>query len=123
VREYIGSLVSLDNRFGGADLVRVAVRFFGALHNLLGVGAYDRRLERDLNAAAGELAEVVGLLVYDAEQHDLVRRMNHESLYFSRLAGDRSIELLTLQNSSMHAGAMGRPGEALQLVSPPAWHN
>jgi hypothetical protein len=116
VREYIGSLVSLDNRFGGADLVRVAVRFFGALHNLLGVGAYDRRVESDLNAAAGELAEVVGWLAYDAEQHDLVRRMNQESLYFSRLAGDRSIELLTLQNSSMHAAAMGRPGESLQLA-------
>lgn len=116
VRGYTHSLVSLDNRFGGADLVRLSVRFFNSLHNLLGVGAYDRRLEHDLNAAAGELAEVVGWLAYDAEQHDLVRRMNQESLYFTRLAGDRSIELLTLQNASMHAGAMGRPGEALQLA-------
>lgn len=116
VRGYIGSLVSLDNRFGGDDLVRVATRFFGGVHNLIGSGAYDQRLESDLNAAAGELAEVVGWLAYDAEQHDLVRRMNQESLYFSRLAGDRTIELLTLQNSSMHALAMGRPGEALQLA-------
>lgn len=116
VRGYIGSLVSLDNRFGGADLVRVAVRFFGSLQRQLDSAAYDSRLERDLHAAAGELAEVVGWLAYDSEQHELVRRMNQESLYFTRLAGDRSVELLTIQNASMHAGAMGRPREALRLA-------
>lgn len=116
IRSYIQSLVSLDNRFGGADLVRVAVRFFTSLQTRLGAGSYDRQIERDLHAAAGELAEVVGWIAYDAEQHDLVRRMNQESLYFTRLAGDHSVELLTLQNASMHAGAMGRPGEALQLA-------
>src|SRR6202043_2528842 len=59
---------------------------------------------------------VIGWLAYDAEVHDLTRRMNQESLYFSRLAGDRAIELLTLQNSSMHAASQGRPREALQIV-------
>ncbi|MFI5607253.1 XRE family transcriptional regulator [Amycolatopsis sp. NPDC051903] len=116
VRGYIQNLVSLDNRFGGADLVRLSVRFFNSLHDLIGTGAYDVGIENDLNAAAGELAEVVGWLAYDAEQHDLVRRMNQESLYYTRLAGDRTIELLTIQNASMHAGAMGRPREALQLA-------
>jgi hypothetical protein len=42
--------------------------------------------------------------------------MNQESLYFARLAGDKDIELLTLQNSSMHAAACGRPREALQIA-------
>lgn len=69
-----------------------------------------------MHSAAGELAEVVGWLAYDAAAHDLCRRMNQESLYFTRLAGDKTIELLTLQNSSMHAAAQGRPGEALQLA-------
>ncbi|GAA4891017.1 hypothetical protein GCM10023222_58630 [Saccharopolyspora cebuensis] len=116
VRGYIQNLVSLDNQFGAADLVKLSVRFFNSMHNLIGTGAYDDRIELDLNAAAGELAEVVGWLAYDAEQHDLVRRMNQESLHFTRLAGDRTIELLTIQNASMHAGAMGRPREALQLA-------
>ncbi len=53
---------------------------------------------------------------YDAEAHDLTRRMNQESLYFARLAGDKTIELLTLQNSSMHAASQGRPREALQIA-------
>ncbi len=116
VHSHIREIVALDNRFGGADLVRLSTRFFRALHDQLGAETYDPRLERDLQSAAGELAEVVGWLAYDAEEHDLVRRMNQESLYFARLAGDRNIELLTLQNSSMHAGAQGRPREALQIA-------
>lgn len=85
------------------------MRWFRALHDKLGAGTYDASLERDLQAAAGELAEVVGWLAYDAAQHDLCRRMNQESLYFTRLAGDTAVELLTLQNASMHAGAQGPP--------------
>jgi hypothetical protein len=117
VREHIREIVTLDNRFGGADLVRLSARFFRTLHDHIGAGNYDSRLEHDLQAAAGELAEVVGWLAYDAEEHDLVRRMNQESLYFTRLAGDRTMELLTLQNASMHAGALGRPREALQIAN------
>ena len=108
--------MALDNRFGGADLVRLSTRFFRTLHEQLGTGTYDPKLERDLQSAAAELAEVVGWLAYDAEAHDLARRMNQESLYFARLAGDKAIELLTLQNSSMHAASQGRPREALQIA-------
>jgi hypothetical protein len=67
-------------------------------------------------AVAGELAEVAGWLAYDANQQELVRRMNLESLYFTRLAGDKRMELLTLQNASMHAGFLGRPHEALHIA-------
>jgi hypothetical protein len=116
VRGHIGEIVALDNRFGGADLVRLSARFFRTIHQQLGTGSYAPRLERDLHSAAGELAEVVGWLAYDAEEHDLARRMNQESLYFTRLAGDRDIELLTLQNASMHAASQGRPVEALQIA-------
>jgi hypothetical protein len=116
IRRHIREIVALDNRFGGADLVRLSTRFFRALHDQLGTGTYDPRLERDLQSAAAELAEVVGWLAYDAEAHDLARRMNQESLYFAHLAGDKIIELLTLQNSSMHAASQGRPKEALQIA-------
>lgn len=116
VRGHITSLVSLDDRLGGSELFRVAVRLFRSMRARLDSGRYDRRIERDLHAAAGELAEVAGWLAFDAERHDLVRRLNQESLYFTRLAGDRSIELLTVQNASMHAGRLGRPNEALRLA-------
>jgi transcriptional regulator with XRE-family HTH domain len=116
IRKHIREIVALDNRFGGADLVKLSKRFFRTLHQQLGTGTYDPNLERDLQSAAAELAEVVGWLAYDAEAHDLTRRMNQESLYFARLAGDKTIELLTLQNSSMHAASQGRPREALQIA-------
>jgi hypothetical protein len=116
VHSHIREIVALDNRFGGADLVKLSTRFFRTLHKQLGTGTYDPRLERDLQSAAGELAEVVGWLAYDAEEHNLTRQMNQESLYFARLAGDKNMELLTLQNSSMHAAVQGRPREALQIA-------
>ena len=116
INSHIHEIVALDNRFGGADLLKLSTRFFRNLRDQLGTGSYDPRLERDLHSAAGELAEVVGWLAYDAEAHDLCRRMNQESLYFTRLAGDKTVELLTLQNSSMHAAAEGRPREAFQIA-------
>jgi transcriptional regulator with XRE-family HTH domain len=116
IQSHIHEIVALDNRFGAADLIRLSTRFFRTLHDHLGAGTYDPKLERDLHSAAGELAEVVGWLAYDAEAHDLCRRMNQESLYFTRLAGDRTMELLTLQNSSMHAASQGHPREALQIA-------
>jgi transcriptional regulator with XRE-family HTH domain len=78
IRKYIGEIVDIDNRFGSAEVVPLSMRWFRTLHDQLGAGTYDTSLERDLQAAAGELAEVVGWLAYDAAQHDLCRRMNQE---------------------------------------------
>lgn len=116
VRTHIGELVALDNRFGGADLVRLSTRFYRGLRGHLKSGSYDIRLERDLYAAAGELAEVAGWLAYDAEEHELTKRMNAESLRYTGLSGDRVTELLTIQNASMHAAVRGEPQEALNLA-------
>jgi len=116
VRRHIWHIVELDNQYGGTDLASLAIRFFRSLHHQLGIGAYRPTIERDLQAVVGELAEVAGWLLYDADRQTDVRRMNQEALYFSRLAGDRQMELLTLQNSSMHAGFLGRPLEALHLA-------
>jgi hypothetical protein len=116
VRTRIDTIVEADNLFGSAEVLKTSLRFFRTLHDHLGAGTYDPRFERELQSAAGELAEVAGWLAYDAAQHELCRRMNQESLYFTRLAGDKTVELLTLQNSSMHAGAQGHPREALQIA-------
>jgi DNA-binding XRE family transcriptional regulator len=116
VRQHIRYLLELEDRFGGTDLAPLAVRFFRSVHHQLGSGAYEPSLERDLQATAGELAEVTGWLLYDADRQDEVRRMNQEALYFCRLAGDRTMELLILQNAGMHAGFLGRPREELHLA-------
>jgi len=116
VYKYIEQLIDLDNRFGGADLARLAQRFFRTFRSQLSVETFKPVKSRDLFAAAGELSEVAGWLSYDADQQDAVRRLNQESLYFTRLAGDKKTELLTLQNISMHAGFLNQPLEALTIA-------
>ncbi|ANY05369.1 helix-turn-helix domain-containing protein [Pseudonocardia sp. HH130630-07] len=116
LHRHMRQLVVLDNQFGGNELVRVAGRFLRSLTRQVGAGLFEPTIRTDLYAAIGELAEITGWLAFDAGRHDLVRRMNQESLYYSRLAGDTSVELLTVQNAGMHAGHLGRAYEALQLA-------
>ncbi|MGH3630775.1 MAG: helix-turn-helix domain-containing protein [Sciscionella sp.] len=115
-QSYIKQIIALDNRFGGAELAKLAERFFRTVHSRLGEGTYSPSIKTDLLAVAGEIAEVAGWLSYDADRQDAVRRMNQESLYFTRLAGDKKMELLTLQNASMHAGFLNRSREALYIA-------
>ena len=47
----------------------------------------------------------------------LARRMNQEAVHYARMCGDRSVELLALQNMSMHASVLGHPNESIAIVS------
>ncbi len=116
LRSRTSELISLDIQFGGDQSSRVALDLFRSICRKLGGRQVDGRIERDLYAAAGELAEVTGWLLYDAGRHDLVRRVNLEALHLCRLAGDRSMEFLVLQNMAMHAGDLGRPRESLRIA-------
>lgn len=109
------TLIDLDFHVGGDQSSKIALRLFRAVHRKIGSVPCTPGLERELYAAAGELAEVTGWFLYDAGKHDLVRAVNNEALQLLRLSGDRSTELLTLQNMSMHAGDRGRRVEALNI--------
>ncbi|WP_162788483.1 helix-turn-helix domain-containing protein [Amycolatopsis albispora] len=111
----IQELVRMDMQFGGDLSSGVALKLFQSVHRKLGQVKYDQAIEADLYSAAGELGELTGWLLFDAGKHDLVRRVNNEALNLLRMAGDRSTEILTLQNMSMHAGYLKRPAEALRL--------
>jgi transcriptional regulator with XRE-family HTH domain len=116
LRMRIRMLVDLDFQFGGDQPSDIALRLFRSVHRKVGVVPCAPGIERDLHAAVGELGEVTAWLLYDAGKHDLVRTTNLEALQLLRLAGDRSIELLTLQNMALHAGDLGRPVESLNLA-------
>lgn len=116
LRSRIPQLVDLDATFGGDQSSEFALQLFRSVHRKLGSVRCDPGTERELYAAAGEIGEVTGWLLYDAGEHELVRQVNNEALHLTRLAGDRSIELLTLQNMAMHAGDLGRPAEALRIA-------
>lgn len=116
VREAIRQLLALGSQFGGDDVSGLATRFFWSVHYRLWSETYDPKIERDLRAAAGELGEVAGWFLYDANKQATARQLNHEALLLSRLAGDRKMEWLTLQNMSMQAGYLNRPREALTFA-------
>ncbi|MEV6446353.1 helix-turn-helix transcriptional regulator [Amycolatopsis sp. NPDC051716] len=111
----IQELVRMDMQFGGDHSAGIALKLFQSVHRKLGNVECDPAIEADLYSAAGELGELAGWLLFDAGKHELVRRVNNEALNLLRMAGDRSTEVLTLQNMSMHAGHLKRPGEALRL--------
>lgn len=116
LRRQMKRLLDLDVQFGGNEASVQAVRLFRATHRRIGKSSCPRRLKRDLYSTAGELAEIAGWLLYDADQQDAARRINLEALYYLRWAGDRSVELLTLQNMSMQAEYVNRPDEALHIA-------
>ncbi|MBH5333791.1 helix-turn-helix transcriptional regulator [Streptomyces pactum] len=109
-------LVLLDNSLTGVPIAEMAARTFRTVHHRLGIGDYDARYERDIQAAAAELAEVAGWACFDAEKHSAARRFNQEALLLAQLSGDRSIELLIMQNLAMHAGWLGRHREELAIA-------
>jgi tetratricopeptide (TPR) repeat protein len=109
-------LVVMDGQHGGDDIAALAVRTFRSVHHRLGTGAYQPKIERDLQAAAAELAEVAGWLLYDANRHAAARQLNQEALFYTRLAGDLHMEQLILQNMSAQAVRLRRPTEGLTLA-------
>jgi tetratricopeptide (TPR) repeat protein len=122
-QEYVGAmhaavqhLVGLDNAFGGNEIAALATRTFRRAQSHLAAGLYVPAVERDLQAGAAELAEVAGWLLHDASDEDSSRRLSQEALLLARLAGDRSMEHLTLANMSLQAIFQRRPGEALQIA-------
>jgi transcriptional regulator with XRE-family HTH domain len=116
LRVRTGLIVDLDFQLGGDQASDVALPLFRSVRRKIGTSQRDPSIVRDLYAAAGELAEITGWFLYDAGQHDLAMRVDHESLHLSRLAGDRRTELLTLQNMSLLAGDLARPVEALRIA-------
>ncbi len=116
IREASQRLIFLDNELTGMPIAEVAARTFKSVHKRLGDGDYDSTYERDIRSAASELAEVAGWVLFDAEQHHAARRFNQEALFLAKLSGDRSMELLILQNIAMHSGWLGRYREELAVA-------
>ncbi|MDT0307921.1 helix-turn-helix domain-containing protein [Streptomyces sp. DSM 44917] len=116
IRETSRTLIALDNALNGLPIADLAARAFKVVNRRLGKGVPDPRYERDIQAAAAELAEIAGWALFDAEEHEAAERFNQRALFLARLSGDRSIELLILQNMGMHAGWLGRPREEVSAA-------
>ncbi|MFB9902886.1 helix-turn-helix domain-containing protein [Allokutzneria oryzae] len=118
IRETTRHLIDLDNRYGAHDVAPLAIKAFRQARRTWNTTAPTRSgPDRELCAALGELAEVAGWIAFDAEQHHPARRLNEEALHFSRMAGDRSTELLTLLNFSMQESHLKHLNESLMIAT------
>ncbi|MFT2018169.1 helix-turn-helix domain-containing protein [Streptomyces sp. 796.1] len=113
IRETSQRLVTLDNEGGGMPIATTAAHAFKVIHTRLRNGDYATAYEREIRAAAAELAEVAGWALFDAEEHDAAERYNEAALHLARTSGDRSMELLILQNIAMVAEWRGNFRTAL----------
>ncbi|WP_018683152.1 hypothetical protein [Actinokineospora enzanensis] len=114
-RARMRELLAVDARYGGNEASKQALLLFRSVQRTVGVAHCPPSIEREQYSTVGELAEVAGWFFYDADRQDTARRFNQEALYYLRWAGDKSLELLTLQNIAMQAEYLGRPAEALRI--------
>ncbi|WP_407561825.1 helix-turn-helix transcriptional regulator [Streptomyces sp. 184] len=112
IRELSARLVELDNERHGLPIADTAALAFKRVHRQLGTGDHGR----DVQAAAAELAEIAGWALYGAARYEAARRYSQEALLLAQLSGDRSIELITLQNIALVAGHTGSPGIELAIA-------
>jgi hypothetical protein len=87
----IKNLAALDGVHGGADIAPLALRSFRRAQGILGEGRYEPASERDIEAAAAEVGELSGWLLFDAERHQESRQVNAEALTLAQIAGDVSM--------------------------------
>ena len=116
IREMSGQLIVLDNEMNGLPIADAAVHAYKAVHRRIGSGDYDQKVERDIHSASAELAEIAGWALFNAGEFEASRRFNQEALFLAGLCGDRSIELITLQNQALLSGWSGRPREELAIA-------
>jgi transcriptional regulator with XRE-family HTH domain len=116
IRETSGRLIIFDNEMNGLPIADVAARTYKAVHRRMGEGNYEQKAEKDIQSAAAELAEIAGWALFNAGKFSASRRFNQEALFLASLCGDRSIELITLQNQALLSGWAGRPREELAVA-------
>ncbi len=116
IHRSIQQLVLLDNHFGADDIAGIAVRLFRSVTHRLATGLYQPTIERDLMAAAGEIGELAGWLLFDADRQDAARQLNQDALYWATLAGDDGMVNFILSNVGLQAIHLHRPLEALHVA-------
>ncbi len=116
IRELNRRLIALDNELHGLPIAETAARAFKTVYRRLGQGNINSRYEKDVQASAAELAEIAGWALFNEGRPKESRRFSQEALLLARTAGDKGIELLTLQNVALVGKFIGRPREELTIA-------
>ena len=113
----IHQLVNIEVSLGSNELAPLAVRHLRTARRRLDLGQYEPSVERELQAALSELAELAAWLLHDAGRQDASRRVAYEALHLSRLAGSpQQMDLFILGNLAHVEIFTGQAGAALQIA-------
>jgi hypothetical protein len=119
LRATVDQFLERDQMVGGAALVRGALRQLARAQRMLAESDYGERTGQELMTAAGELAVCVGWLAYDAEDHDLARRLYAEAMTLADEADDGTLAIQVREKMALQAVQLarhGKPGIARQAL-------
>ncbi len=117
IRDATHQFVNIEMKLGSDELAPLALRYLRAAQRRLDQRQYELSIERELQAALTELAEVAAWLLHDAGRQDAARQTGYEALHLARLAGSpQQLDLFILANLAHVEIFTGRPGAALQIA-------
>ncbi|MEU1628736.1 hypothetical protein ABZ746_26190 [Streptomyces sp. NPDC020096] len=116
LREGLRFLYALDDAYGGADVLSLAVRHLHRVRRVLNTAVVPEPIARQLQLLVGETAEQVAWLAYDADDQDAARRYWGEALTTATVLGDTGLEVLVLAALSMQAIHEDRPRDGYDLA-------
>ncbi|WKX70867.1 hypothetical protein [Streptomyces sp. XD-27] len=115
IRSIVPTLYAHDHALGGGALHAVAAEALVRVHEALNLCTYGERVERQLYAAAGDLAASAGWFAYDAGHQRAASDLYNEALQAAILAGDGSLQARVWSNLAMQARLLGREQEAVRI--------
>jgi tetratricopeptide (TPR) repeat protein len=116
LRSGLVSLYKLDDRFGGTAVGPLAAAHLARVERLITTGSYAQTTGRQLQLIAGETAEHVGWLAFDAGDHPRARTYFGKALGRAEELRDDPLGVLAMTTMSLLCLRDGKPREALDLT-------
>lgn len=116
LRDSTQQLVRLDNLLGADDVAAISRRLLLSVKRQLHDQRYEPSAQVPLEAAAAELAELTGWLLFDSLQLAEARKASTEAALLSRRTGDVGMEVLALTNLALQGQFEREPQAAMQAV-------
>ncbi|MFI9741592.1 hypothetical protein [Streptomyces sp. NPDC052494] len=112
LRTGLAQLYGLDDRFGGATVGPLAAAHLARVERLIRTADYPDTIGRQLRLIAGETAEHVGWLAFDAGDNDKARSSWSAAIERADELGDDSLAVLVRASQSLLSLREERPHDA-----------
>lgn len=116
LRTGLASLYGLDDRFGGATVGPLAQAHLARAERLIATSSYPSTIGRQLRLIAGETAEHVAWLAFDAGDNDRARTYWHHALVRAEELQDDSLAVVVLASMALMNLREREPAQALDLT-------